>query len=224
MSKAVTFKCPNCEATIKTGEPIGARINVRACGICEHTYYVQAIDEKHCRVRASASVARIGYDPEKKQEEKTTFTYSRGGRSAGKAYAQANAQKDFFSTRYAERNQDIVEDAEFVILGDTYGQFTKRDPFTPEAETLEQHRDNTNVKYDTPPTRSIGVDFATGESSSANFTNPNFDREALLRGERVVAEPNRQTKQQINDKLRQFAEKLQEETDKIADRRRNKKD
>lgn len=231
MSKAVTFLCPNCRSKIKTGEPIGTGINVRACGECDHTYYVQALDETHCRMSMAASQTRIwreqGETINPNFKAKTTFSYSGGGRTAGKAY---KAAKDFY-TKFTKQNPDVVEDAEFeeVTEGERWEPiFYGYNPdFFKEAEAEEadtQEEDTGNKGF------WIGFDFGTGESSAGHFTKrdpfmpeggpweptqkfeendgqglkdvffgkPSW-RDQILRGEWIAAEPNRKSPEEIKE-------------------------
>lgn len=239
MSKAVTFLCPNCRSKIKTGEPIGTGINVRACGECDHTYYVQALDETHCRMSIAASRTRVGYQREETINpnfKKGGFTYSGGGRSAGKAY---KAAKDFY-TKFTKDNPDMVEDAEFedVSEGEYYNpivygfntDFFKEAEGEP-ADTQEEDTGNKGFW--------IGMDFGKEdrqgyglfmpadrsfeptekidtEKHKVVFDDPEFDREALLNGKWAKAEINFQSNEDLQEKLRQLADRLREATEKLT--------
>lgn len=161
MAKAATILCPNCRETIKTGQPIGTVINVRSCGECDHTYYVQALDETHCRVSASASLTRIGYEEGQGWTTRAKFkaktTFHGGGRTAGKAY---KATKDFY-TKFAEKNQDFV--VENPVVEEV--EFEEVSPFEEEGD----HADEGWLEYLKRTGFKAGVDFSSGEDKTGFF-------------------------------------------------------
>lgn len=197
-SKAVTFDCPHCRSIIKASAPIGQKLNVRMCYKCDRMYYIVALNETHCRMSAAASQTKMFLATGQKQKGK--FSFASGGRSAGRAYAQA---QEFVFTKYANANPEVVGDAEFE-MGETDGNDREQTVYI----NFKLEGDQTDAYKHLRDMQDKGHGFRDG-----------FDREALLRGEWVEANPNRKSPEQIKetfDKLRMASDRLKEATEKLT--------